>query len=424
MNMRVLVRAAALLVLLGLAMPVLRFWQQDVEPLIEPGSGAVVEASSSLVRSRWLAAQQQAVPQDPLLVRDQAARLLREGPLHGSAYRALALLAEQGGETDRALTLNQAVLRLDPRNELARAWLVDHAAATRDWPAAVEHIDGMLRTARAGSAALHQALAVAAAAEEGRAALLFRLGEHAPPWRAGFLRFIAREAPLPLLESLYSPLRIAPVPLSMAEREGWIERLVREGQGLGAYYLWLESLGEAERAVLGNIHDGGFERSPSDAGFGWRFGRVSGASISRQPVAGSEGSVSLLVDFHGQRVAFQHVRQRLALVSGDYTLSGRVFADGLQNERGLQWQLRCEGGAGLAETERFSGQSGWRRFEVGFSVPAEGCSTQWLALVLAARIPAERLASGRIWFDALRISRQQVDMPADALDVAGHPGRG
>lgn len=133
----------------------------------------------------------------------------------------------------------------------------------------------------------------------------------------------------------------------------------------------------------------------------------------RSAATGAVGSAALRVEFHAQRVAFAHVRQRLALWPGKYRLEGQVKPDGLQNERGLQWVLRCESGAALGESERFSGRGAWQPFALVFDVPAVGCSSQWLQLLLPARAPAERWVVGRIWFDAMRIERRATgDDPA------------
>ena len=46
----------------------------------------------------------------------------------------------------------------------------------------------------------------------------------------------------------------------------------------------------------------------------------------------------------------------------------------------------------------------WRGEQADFTVPAEGCTAQWLQLELQARIPAETLARGTAWFDNIVVS--------------------
>lgn len=397
--------AAASAALILLAWPILGFFQADLDARTLPQTATVSSVQSITARALWL--EQAADEVDSTALRREAQRLLLESPMRGVAYRALALVAEREGDTERAAQLHRSALRRTPRDEYSRAWLADQAAASGDWSAVVEHSDALLRISGRSAAELFKALIVTASHPVGLEALVRVLGEQAPPWRAGFINRLVREAPLVLVDAVLAPLRDAPEPLSISQRDLWIDRLVREGEGARAYFLWLESLPDEQHRELANVFDGGFELAPGNSGFGWRFDRIAGVSVDRRYIAGAAGRSALLIDFHGQRVAFQHVRQRLALMPGEYRLSGRVRPEGLQNERGLQWRLRCESGTALTETARFTGQSDWREFESSFSVPAEGCSSQWLQLYLAGRIPAERWAVGRIWFDDLRISWNQ-----------------
>ncbi len=397
--------AAASVVLFALAWPIVRFGLQDLEAQTLVDAAEPADLQSSSARVRWL---EQSVEQgDNETLRREALRLLQESPLHGVAYRALALLAERNGDPVLAAQLFRIAVRRTPRDEFARAWLADQAAASGDWPAVVQHTDALLRVSRRSVTELFDALIATASHPEGLSALVQVLGDQAPPWRGSFLRRLVREAPLALVDAVLAPLRRAPQPLSTAQRDLWVDRLVREGEGARAYFLWIEDLPEVQQRDLRNVFDGGFELAAGNSGFGWRFDRIAGASVDRRFVAGAGGKTALLIDFHGQRVAFQHVRQRLALMPGEYQLSGRARPEGLQNERGLQWRLRCESGTALGETARFTGHSDWREFDTRFTVPVEGCASQWLQLYLAGRIPAERWASGRIWFDDLRISRIQ-----------------
>lgn len=393
------------LLLCLMAIPIVRFGMADLEPLGVAANAPISEFHSRAIRIQWLADQRE-VSGNEAMLHSEAERLLGDSPMYGIAYRALARVAEQQGDLPRAVELYRIAVRRAPRDDVSQAWLADYAAVRGDWPIVIAHVDALLRVSRRTPSELFDALLATASTAAGRSALIDRLGSQAPPWRSAFIGRLLRDAPLDLVEALLAPLRTAPVPLDGSERERWIERLTAEGFGLRAHYIWQDGLAAEQRREVGNVFDGSFEQVPGESGFGWRFGRVAGATLDRRYVSGVVGKAALLVEFHGQRVAFQHVRQRLALVPGSYRFSGRARPDGLRNERGLQWRLRCESGAALGETERFSGQADWRDFQTPFDVPPEGCATQWLQLFLAARIPAERWAAGRIWFDDLRIARQ------------------
>jgi hypothetical protein len=99
--------------------------------------------------------------------------------------------------------------------------------------------------------------------------------------------------------------------------------------------------------------------------------------------------------------------QLLALPAGEYTLRGRVRADGLEASPGLIWAITCRGKKEyrIGQTGHFSGRSVWRAFETRFSVPAENCPAQILRLQLDGRVALDFEAKGSIWFDDIRIER-------------------
>lgn len=335
----------------------------------------------------------------------RARAVLARTPLNGVAYRVLGRVADGAGDEAGALAHYRIAARRAPRDRPALGWLANHAVLHGDFTAALARTDQLLRVSPGLLDDTLPTLAALAAIPEARVALLRLLGEGAPPWRPRFLSWLSQQpGALPLITALFSPLRAAPQPLSMAERSAWIDRLLRETRVAEAQFLWIEALPDERRKVLGNVFDGGFELPPDNGGFGWTFAPVAGATIHQEPTAGAGGEQALVIDFHDRRVAFAHVQQRLALPPGRYALRGRTRIDGLRNERGLHWLLRCDDGRLLAETERFQGSSSWRDFRVDFERPADACNGQTLTLHLDARIAPEQMVGGRIWFDDLRIS--------------------
>ncbi len=331
--------------------------------------------------------------------------VLADTPLAGTAQRVLARIAELGGDEAQAQRHYRIAARRAPRDRPTRAWLANHAALRGDFATALGQTDQLLRIAPTQLQDMLPVLASYAAIEEARTAFLRLLGEQSPPWRAPFLHWLCRQPDaLPLITALFSPLRAAPHPLTASERGAWIERLLLENRVGEAQFLWIEAQSPERRKVLGNIVDGGFELPPDNAGFGWYFNAVPGATIHQEPGIGVAGAQALVVDFHDRRVPFAHVQQRLALPAGRYALRGRVRIDGLRNERGLLWTLRCDDGSSIADSERFQGSSQWRDFRVDFTRPAEACNGQTLTLRLDARIAPEQMIGGRIWFDDLRIT--------------------
>jgi hypothetical protein len=62
----------------------------------------------------------------------------------------------------------------------------------------------------------------------------------------------------------------------------------------------------------------------------------------------------------------------------------------------------------------------WQDFGISFTVPADGCSAQIVRLTLDARSASETFVTGSIWYDDLRIRRDedaQVDDPSPSIDA-------
>lgn len=345
------------------------------------------------------------IPQRSAEAVASARAALARTPLAGTAHRVIARSAEIGGDEPTALVHYQIAARRAPRDRAAHAWLINHSALRGDYDQALFHVDQLLRIAPGLRTEIQPVLGSMISLAEARTPLLRLMGETMPPWRSAFLHWWSQQPEsAPSLAFIFGPLRSAPHPLTQAERGFWIDRLLHEGRIGQAHFLWIEALPDERRKTIGNIIDGGFERPPDNAGFGWRFLPVAGANIHQEATPGVGGVQALVIDFHDRRVPFAHVQQRLALPAGRYVLSGRTRLDGLRNERGLLWQLRCDDGPVIGESERFQGNSRWRDFELAFERPRESCNGQTLTLRLDARIAPERMIGGRIWFDDLRIA--------------------
>lgn len=355
----------------------------------------------ALLRAAELAAQDPARADEAA---DFARRALRADPLDGRAYRVLAQLAVDAGDEARAAELYGIAARRAPRDRPAHAWLLDHHLRNARAADALAHLDTLLRVQPSLFGRFEPILLALAGAPAVHGPLGDLLATR-PPWRVAFLRLVAtKSADLDAVAPLFDAVRRSEGGLAASELGPWLDRLVREGRVGQAYLIWAANLPPGRQTTLGNVFNGGFEFEPLPVGFDWRFGRVSGARISRLAAPEGEG-LALRVAFEDRRVPFNHARQMLALPPGDYRLSLRARPDSLRTERGLVWEVSCvSGGKPLAATEPLRGHGGWRELGVEFTVPGD-CAGQWLALRLPARIPAEQRIGGRAWFDDLRIRR-------------------
>ena len=352
------------------------------------------------------------VPAARLLAR----RAVSANPLDGRGYRELARAAEADGDGGQARTLMELAVRRAPRDRDSHAWLLQHLLGEGRLDEGLRHVDALLRVDPARGETLYPALVALADDTHAGSALAALLARN-PPWRAAFWnRLCSDDSHTDAIALLVGTLDGGAAPLQPAERAAWLERLIRDHRWAQAYPLWVDTLPSERRAPLSNVYDGGFEYAPGDVGFGWRIGHIAGADITRR---GTPGAHALRIEFADRRVAFRHVRQLLALPSGDYRLRGRVRTEALHNERGLQWVIDCAEGRGqrLGATERFSGSGPWRDFATGFVVPDHDCGAQWLQLELAARVPAEQQVSGIIEFSGLKATRADASHPP--LDTSG-----
>jgi cytochrome c-type biogenesis protein CcmH/NrfG len=365
-----------------------------------------------------------AEPQQADLDQIEAAanQALRSNPLESGALRVLGLVAEKRGDSDRAALLMRSAVARNIRDVKSQGWLFVRAAQQGDFESATHHLDAMLRARPEIGEAMLPALVELATMEAARSALLERLATN-PSWRTWFLVNVARETPDPrVLSSIYTELKSAPIPLSDVELSAFLDRLVAKGFYDLAYLNWITSVSPARLATIGWLTNGAFEEPITRAPFDWQIRKVRGAEtdISYSGAANR----ALRVSFLGTRVPYAHVSQILLLPGGHYRFSGRVRSIGFKNSRGLWWRMVCaDTGDALGATDRVMGSVPWTDFNLTFTVPeGRSCRGQVLRLELAARIPAERQASGEIWYDDLEIARltsDEIAAPANSSPPGG-----
>jgi hypothetical protein len=333
-----------------------------------------------------------------------ARRGIRANPLDGRGYRVLGQVAR---DPDEAVALLGIAAARSPRDVASHVWLIDHYMKRGDLPAAIGHMDTLLRVQPGVMPTLLPVMVALAGDPAAQPALAERLLA-APPWGPGYLAHLIANVPdINAFGPLMERLRTTPGGLRPDVLAAWVDRLTREGRWGQAYLTWVSQLPPERLQGLGNVFNGGFEWEPAQGGFDWRLGKVAGARITRTAGSGVDGERALRVAFEDRRVPFSHVRQMLALPPGRYRLTGRARPENLRTDRGLAWTVACANPEAtlLGETEPLRGHGDWRELSLDFEVPAEGCGGQWLALIVRARIPAEQRIGGVAWFDSMRIAR-------------------
>ena len=335
--------------------------------------------------------------------RATALHLLAVEPMEGRAFRVLAAGAVQRGEGARALSLYRTAARRSPRDTPTRVWLTNHYLLAGDYPAALQHVDYLLRTSPTHAVTLLPFLAQRAV-DPAFAADLAAVLVQRPPWRKGLLSALQRGEDPRAADAVMAALRRAGG-LSAPEFDDWIAYLLRQGRWGEAYSRWVGTV-PLDGGALPLVYNDQFERPVSGRGFDWRVTRIPGVSVQFVPDPGARGLVAHAV-FRGRAVAQVNLEQPLLLAPGRYRLSARVRADALRSDRGLEWSVACAGqGQPLATSERMQGSFGWRSVAMDLTVPATDCPAQWLRLRNPAPSGLAQQVWGDLWFDDVSLQPQ------------------
>jgi hypothetical protein len=395
--------AAFIVVMMALAVTIIRFGAGEMLSASNPAIALWFDPSQSdarvvLAQSQWL----ENVDRRDVAI-SEAGRALADSPLSPGALTLLARVSEHNSDPAKAAALMQLASRVDQRNLEAQLWVLNQDIQNARIPEVLRRIDVLLRGQSAQvKDRLISAVAPLLTSEAYRSALVAVL-EMGPTWRSHVLEYLAASAnDLAGLNRLYASLRTIRNPLTAAELEPFLNRLVKEGRLDDAYVAWTQSLPPERLSKLDYLYNGQFQYTITNLPFDWVFASVDGA-LARAEV--ENGRHILDVDFFGGRVRFQHVSHFLTLPPGSYRFSGHERSQNLQNDRGLWWRLACVGGtnATLGATELLTGETPWREFRVDFEVPKDNCPYQVLVLELPWRAALETEIIGGVSYGNLEI---------------------
>ncbi|HET9033539.1 MAG TPA: hypothetical protein VFN25_11600, partial [Dokdonella sp.] len=297
-----------------------------------------------------------------------ARRLLSVEPLRGEGFAILAEAAQAKGETSQAERLRAISLRRAPRDLNARAWLAGEQLAQGHYSEGLTSIDKILRLAPDQSSQLFPLLIKLAERPEFADALATELARK-PAWGNGLINALLANTESEASGHVLSAL-LRKEGLSNADFGKWIDRLASHGAWGEAYARWAGKIVLGKDRRLANVYNGGFETAPSGIGFDWRMASSAGVIVERSAGAGVSGHSAVKVTFLGRRVQTIPLSQWLMLGPGTYRLHFRAQAQDLRSDRGIQWNILCQGsGAELVASERLNGSFDWIDEEVEFKVP-------------------------------------------------------
>lgn len=377
-----------------------------LEDRIGAWAGAAARGTAEQPESNALAAGIDLDPTQVERIQQSARAVLFSEPFNAQGARILGLLADASGDEDAAARFMQAAARRSIRESVALFWLLRKTYDAQDFAGAAYYADALLRT-RNRAFPLVVPLLARMAEDKSAAGEVKSLLAVNPPWRERFLSEMTRSmmdarTPLDLLLSL----RETETPPSGRELNAYLKFLVGRKFYELAYYAWLQFLPPEELGALGFLTNGSFEAPPSGAPFDWNLTPSRGVAIDIRQKSGSNER-ALVIEFGQGRVDMRPVTQMLMLAPGTYEFAG-VHRGEIAGRRGLLWQVACANDARtrLGESAMLLGLwQSWQPFTFTFTVPEEGCRAQNLRLLHDARSASEKIVSGAVWYDDIRINR-------------------
>ena len=365
-----------------------------------PDAGAPRTAASSKSASGW-------TPIDPELakeIRPWVERALINDPLNARALRMLGQLADS---EERAARFMAAAAERSIGESIAVFRAMAFAYQKADFAKTLYYADTLLRTRSQYQPRVIPLLAVMAE-DSAASANVKRLLADNPPWRAAFFAQLPSaitdaRTPLDLLLSL----RDSPAPPTPQDLQTYLNFLIARNFHELAYYAWLQFLPPDQLTKTGLLFNGSFELPPSGLPFDWTISSGSGVTIDIVSRQDRDGQRALFVEFGHGRVDFRDVTQLTMLPPGTYRLQVQYRGE-LLGRRGLVWRVACTGSRNdvLGESTMTTGIArDWEDMEFTFTVPETGCRAQYVRLTLDARSASERLVSGKVWYDDVRLTR-------------------
>jgi hypothetical protein len=333
---------------------------------------------------------------------------LARDPLNARALRILGQLADAAEDDQAAAGLMQAAARFSQRESVAVYWLMRESFDRKDYPAAIQFADVLLRSRPQVVTQVMPTLARIAENKDANGELKTVLAGN-PPWRGLFFSNLLTNitdarTPLDLLLSI----KDTSTPPTVADLRGYLNLLIQNKYYELAYYVWLQFLPREQLTGVGLLFNGSFEVRPSGLPFDWVVTPGSGVTIDLARRPDEPGQRALLVEFGHGRVNFRGIAQMVMLPPGSYQLRGEYKGQTV-GRRGLEWHINCaSGGKLIAKTPMATGSTPeWTEFTATFTIPETDCRAQEIRLWFDARSASEQLITGSMWYDKLQIARSQ-----------------
>jgi len=357
------------------------------------------------------------IEKQPIKAEQQLLRLAREDPGNGLALVLLANLVLKNNQEQRADKIMIMATRLMPANgpvhiDAARYWW------QREKPLlAIQNWSQALGIDSAYSKTIYPIL-LAIAENDKILPALQSIIKSPPLWWPDFFTFLAQRAIRnETVEAVYLMRRSSNNPLTMEERQAYIQRQRRDGHFARAYLSWLNGLNKEQLGQLGQLYNGSFELNISNSGYGWHMRKTRAVTMNMDYSTRDIGKRALHLHFRNREVRFNHLYQPLFLRPAHYQVRGRIRLENLNGRGGLQWVVRCTGKKShiLGKSDRFLGSSDWQKFVINFVIPKRSCVAPELRLKSTGLRTFDHKLEGSVWFDAMAI-RTIAGLPGSDQD--------
>ena len=307
--------------------------------------------------------------------KEKARAALGKAPLEEEPFVLAATDALVRNDSKSALQLLLEARRRDPRSRITRLLLLDRFLRAQRIGEATGEMTALAGLLPRASELLVAELARLAQNRQTTAALEKALQAN-PSFRDYLLSHLAAKNADPDL--ILRLARNVPAPADAAGVPAWQGQLVasvaERGDVARAYQLWRTFSAPRAPERKAGIYDGGFQGLPGSGPFNWQF-PPSPAGVAERTAANA-----LQIDYYG-RADTELGNQLLILTPGRYRLAVRAEGDAEGEGSRLSWSVDCQPSkARLADLPLAKLNYSPRLVSANFTVPAAGCSAQWLRL--------------------------------------------
>lgn len=331
--------------------------------------------------------------------RGLADEALQRAPFNARTLRVRGLVAAKLGQEATADQLLTLAGNLSLRDDPAHGWLVERRLKQGNYGSAFAHADTLVRRRDELQPQVFSLFTQALETDPRAVAPFAQIFSAHPPWRADYLTYLMeRPAADPVLLMLARAMQHTPGPLSRDELMLIYRSLLAEGRVSGILYLQEHLRQPDPRSPLQN---GSFDKAEADRlpPLDWQFGSEAGVFGEIVERIDDPSNPALHVQYDG-RGNTPPVYQLIALPPGRHRLSGVQQLEAGQREA-LRWVARCVGSEQAISEPSSAPNPSWSAFSMTITVPASGCSAQWLRLEPRS---ADRRQITSVYYDQMAIS--------------------